>query len=117
MKQDLLPSVDQVSVVDTTPLLMMMVKHGEEEGLCGMCCPSSSRHSMSATYGPQDIISLVTPRLGGDNTCKPILYYAKGLKEITCMSDPQRSLGIIVTIFVTTRLVMVEVVDELTSLL
>jgi hypothetical protein len=29
-----------------------------------MLCPSGSRHSMSATCGPRDIISLVTPRLG-----------------------------------------------------
>jgi hypothetical protein len=65
MKQDLSPSVDQVSVVDVALLLMMMVKCGEEEGLCGLCCPSNSRHSMSATCGPRDIISLVTPRLGG----------------------------------------------------
>ena len=65
MKQDLSPSVDQVSVVDAALLMMVMVKCGEEEGIYGLCCPSSSRHSMSATCGPQEIIALVTPRVGG----------------------------------------------------
>jgi len=32
------------------------------EGLCGLCYALGSRHSMFATYGPQDIMSLVTPR-------------------------------------------------------
>jgi hypothetical protein len=63
MKQDLLSSGSQTGVVDVALLPMMMVKHGEEEGLCGLCYPSGSRHSMSATCGPRDIISLVTPRL------------------------------------------------------
>jgi hypothetical protein len=42
--------------------MMMMVNCGEIEGLCGLCYASGSRHSMSATCGPRDIISLVTPR-------------------------------------------------------
>jgi hypothetical protein len=66
MKQDLLSSGSQAGVVDVALLqMMMMVKCGEEEGLCGLCYASGSRHSMSATCGPRDIISLVTPRLGG----------------------------------------------------
>jgi hypothetical protein len=65
MKQDLLPSVDHVGVVDAALQLIMMVKHDEEEGICGLCCPSNSLNSMSSTCAPQDIISLVTPRLGG----------------------------------------------------
>jgi hypothetical protein len=32
---------------------------------CGLNWSSGSRHSMSSTCGPRDIISLVTPRLGG----------------------------------------------------
>jgi hypothetical protein len=40
--------------------------HGGEEGLyllnVGSVGQSGSRHSMSATCGPRDIISLVTPR-------------------------------------------------------
>jgi len=31
----------------------------------GFVCSSGSWHSMPSTYGPQDIISLVTPSLGG----------------------------------------------------
>jgi hypothetical protein len=66
MKQDLLSSGSQTGVVDVALLqMMMMVNCGEEEGLCGLCYPSDSQHSMSATCGPRDIISLVTPRLGG----------------------------------------------------
>jgi hypothetical protein len=66
MKQGLLSSGSQGGVVDVTMLpMMMMVNCGEEEGLYGMCYPSGSRHSMSATCRPRDIISLVTPRLGG----------------------------------------------------
>jgi hypothetical protein len=42
---------------------------GGVEGLyllnVGSIGQSGSRHSMSATCGPQDIIALVTPRLGG----------------------------------------------------
>jgi hypothetical protein len=50
-------------------------------------------------------------------TCQPILYCAQGLKEIACMPNPQISSVIIVTIFLTTQLVMVEIELELASLL
>jgi hypothetical protein len=50
--------------VDVTLLLMMMVNYHEDEGICGLCYLSDYQHSMFATCGPQDIISLVTPRLG-----------------------------------------------------
>jgi hypothetical protein len=33
----------------------------------GSAVQSDSRHSMSATCGPRDMISLVTPSLGGGN--------------------------------------------------
>jgi hypothetical protein len=61
----MLYSRSQAGVVDVALFPMMMVKHGEEEGLYGLCYASGSRHSMSATYGPREIIFLVTPRLGG----------------------------------------------------
>jgi hypothetical protein len=64
MKQDLLSSGSQASVVDVALLPMMMVMCDEEDKICGLCYPSSSRHSMCSTCGPRDIISLVTPRLG-----------------------------------------------------
>jgi hypothetical protein len=60
--------MDQVNVVYIALLLLVVVvvvKHGEEEGLYGMCCSFDSRHYMYATRGPQDIISLVTPMMGG----------------------------------------------------
>jgi hypothetical protein len=65
----------------------------------------------------QTICSCFSKRyLGYHYTCQPILYCMQGLKEITCRPDPKRSSRIIVTDFVTTRLVMVEVMDELASL-
>jgi hypothetical protein len=39
-----------------------------------MLCPSDSRHSMSTTRGPRDMISLVIPRLG-DNICLLKIYW------------------------------------------
>jgi hypothetical protein len=52
MKQDLLSYESQTSVVDVALLSVMMVKHGEEEGLYGLHYASGSQHSMSATRGP-----------------------------------------------------------------
>jgi hypothetical protein len=73
MKQDLLSSVDQAGVVDVAMLLTMSGdvwwRGGALSAQCGLCWSSGSRHSMSATCGPRDIISLVTPRLGGKLTC------------------------------------------------
>jgi hypothetical protein len=37
---------------------------------------SGSRHSMSRTYGPRDMISLVIPRIG-DNKYKTIKIFTK----------------------------------------
>jgi len=52
MKQDLLSFRSQTGAVDVALLPMMMVKHGVEEGLCGLCYASESRHSMFATCRP-----------------------------------------------------------------
>jgi len=61
--------MDQACVVDTTMLLSMnddMWWRGEALFTqCGLKWSSYSRHSMSSTYGLRDIISLVTPSLGG----------------------------------------------------
>jgi hypothetical protein len=69
MKQDLLSFLGQVGVADAATLLMT---NGDvwwrEEALfsqCGLIWSFGSRHSMSSTCEPQDIISLATPRLGG----------------------------------------------------
>jgi hypothetical protein len=67
MKQDLLVLWDQANVVDVALLLVMS---GDaimnRRDLAGSAAQSNSRHSMSATCGPQDMISLVTPSLGGN---------------------------------------------------
>jgi hypothetical protein len=72
MRLDLLPhearplsSGGQASVVDNALLSMMMVNCGEEEGIFRVFYAYGSCHSMFATYKPQDIISLVSPRIGG----------------------------------------------------
>jgi hypothetical protein len=78
MRLDLLPHEarlavlwGQVGVADAAMLLIMSgdawCRGGDLSAQCGLYWSSSSRHSMSATYGPRDIISLVTPRLGGNN--------------------------------------------------
>jgi hypothetical protein len=72
MIPDLLPHgarpvvfLDQADVVDVALLLVMndeaLMKKRGPPGSVGQ---SGSRHSMSATCGPRDIISLVTPSLG-----------------------------------------------------
>jgi hypothetical protein len=56
----------QADVVDVALLLVMndgVIKN--RRGLAGSAGQSDSRHSMSATCGPRDMISLVTPSLGG----------------------------------------------------
>jgi hypothetical protein len=69
MKQDLLSFLGQAGVADTAMLLTMngdvWWRGGALSAQCGLNWSSGSRHSMSATCGPRDIISLVTPRLGG----------------------------------------------------
>jgi hypothetical protein len=73
MIPDLLPHgarpvvfLEQVDVVDDALSLMMnneaLVK---KRGPLGSVGQSDSWHSMSATCGPRDMISLVTPSLGG----------------------------------------------------
>jgi hypothetical protein len=68
MKQDLLSFLGH-GVVDVAMLLMMngdvWWRGGDLSAQCGLSWSSGSRHSMSSTCGPRDIISLVTPRLGG----------------------------------------------------
>jgi hypothetical protein len=46
-------------------LLVMSGDQHEEEGPVGFVGQSDSWHSMSTSYGTRDMISLVTPRLGG----------------------------------------------------
>jgi hypothetical protein len=55
----------QADVVDATLLLVMNDGVKYKKGLVGSAGQSDSRHSVSATRGPRDMISLVTPSLGG----------------------------------------------------
>jgi hypothetical protein len=65
MEQDPFLLYDQVKVMDDVSADKVEVLKNENMGPTG---PFSSRYvsrySMSRTYGPQDIISLVIPKLG-----------------------------------------------------
>jgi hypothetical protein len=73
MIPDLLPRgarpvvfLEQVDVVHVALLLMMNDEAlMKKRGPSGSAGQSNSRPSMSTTCGPRDIISLVTPSLGG----------------------------------------------------
>jgi hypothetical protein len=63
MEQDPFPS-ETKSVWWMMLLVMCIMHHVKKEPFRAMLYPSGSRHSMIATCGSRDIISLVTPRLG-----------------------------------------------------
>jgi hypothetical protein len=74
MIPDLLPHearpvvfLDQADVVDVSLLLVMNDDAiMNRRGPVGSAGQYDSRHSMSSTCGPRDMISLVTPSLGGN---------------------------------------------------
>jgi hypothetical protein len=65
MKQDPLLLQDQAEVMDVVVADKVEALKKRKEGPCSS--RSGSRYSMSRTYGPRDIISLVIPKLG-DNS-------------------------------------------------
>jgi len=71
MKKDLFSFLGHASVADVDSLLMtndyMWRRGGALSTQCGLSLSSGSRHSMYSTWGAWEIISLVTPRLGGNN--------------------------------------------------
>jgi hypothetical protein len=80
--------------------------------VCGLCTEkkgpfgamlksSGSRHSMSRTYGPRDMISLVTPRFGGNiwlqlGTCADRRAHENlNISGVTCSAKTQHKMLVI----------------------
>jgi hypothetical protein len=69
MEQDPLLVQDQVEVMDVVVADKMEALREEKMGPPGPCSSrSGSWYSMSRTCGPQDIISLVIPKVGDNRT-------------------------------------------------
>jgi hypothetical protein len=65
MEQDPFLLQDQADVMDVVVVDKVEALKKKRMGPLGPCSSrSGSRYSMSKTYGPRDIISLVIPRLG-----------------------------------------------------